>query len=207
MTAVQKKMEEFIRRERLLEMGDRVVLGVSGGADSVCMMELFAAIREAWQLELLVVHVHHGLRGAEADRDASFVQAEAEKLGIDCVVERRAVRSLAAERRLSLEEAGRDVRYEILREYAKNWTSQKDGLRDGCGSETLELAGCPSGEDCRGPPSGRSGRNHSPQPASGQWIEGTGWNVCKTWTDHPAAFVPGKEGDPGISGKTAYRLL
>ena len=61
MTAVQKKMEEFIRRERLLEMGDRVVLGVSGGADSVCMMELFAAIREAWQLELLVVHVHHGL--------------------------------------------------------------------------------------------------------------------------------------------------
>ena len=64
LTAVQKKMEEFIRRERLLEMGDRVVLGVSGGADSVCMMELFAAIREAWQLELLVVHVHHGLRGA-----------------------------------------------------------------------------------------------------------------------------------------------
>ncbi len=105
MTAVQKKMEEFIRRERLLEMGDRVVLGVSGGADSVCMMELFAAIREAWQLELLVVHVHHGLRGAEADRDASFVQAEAEKLGIDCVVERREVRSLAAEKRLSLEEA------------------------------------------------------------------------------------------------------
>ena len=81
MTAVQKKMEEFIRRERLLEMGDRVV-------------------------------------------------------------ERRDVRSLAAERGLSLEEAGRDVRYEILREYAKNWTSQKDGLRDGCGSETLELAGC-----------------------------------------------------------------
>lgn len=40
MTAVQKKMEEFIRRERLLEMGDRVVLGVSGGADSVCMREL-----------------------------------------------------------------------------------------------------------------------------------------------------------------------
>ena len=71
MTAVQKKMEEFIRRERLLEMGDRVVLGVSGGADSVCMMELFAAIRKAWQLELLVVHVHHGLRGAEADRDAA----------------------------------------------------------------------------------------------------------------------------------------
>ena len=142
MTAVQKKMEEFIRRERLLEMGDRVVLGVSGGADSVCMMELFAAIREVWQLKLLVVHVHHGLRGAEADRDASFVQAEAEKLGIDCVVERRDVRSLAAERGLSLEEAGRDVRYEILREYAKNWTSQKDGLRDGCGSETLELAGC-----------------------------------------------------------------
>ena len=127
MTAVQKKMEEFIRRERLLEMGDRVVLGVSGGADSVCMMELFAAIREAWQLELLVVHVHHGLRGAEADRDASFVQAEAEKLGIDCVVERREVRSLAAERRLSLEEAGRDVRYEILREYTeeKRWIQQR----------------------------------------------------------------------------------
>ena len=57
MTAVQKKMEEFIRREQLLEMGDRVVLGVSGGADSVCMMELFAAIREAWQLAVSYTHL------------------------------------------------------------------------------------------------------------------------------------------------------
>ena len=142
MAEVQKKVEELIRREQLLEMGDRVVLAVSGGADSMCMMEVLAALRDSWKLELLVVHVHHGLRGAEADRDAAFVQDEAGKLGIGCVVERRDVRSVAAERGLSLEEAGRDVRYEILREYAKNWTSQKDGLRDGCGSETLELAGC-----------------------------------------------------------------
>ena len=152
MTAVQKKMEEFIRRERLLEMGDRVVLGVSGGADSMCMMELFAAARETWKLELLVVHVHHGLRGAEADRDAEFVKAEAQKLGIQCVVERRDVRSVAAERGLSLEEAGRDVRYGILREYAEKWTgrsvempTERDGavveVAGGCGSEASGVAG------------------------------------------------------------------
>ena len=116
MAEVQKKVEELIRREQLLEMGDRVVLAVSGGADSMCMMEVLAALRDSWKLELLVVHVHHGLRGAEADRDAAFVQDEAGKLGIGCVVERRDVRSVAAERGLSLEEAGRDVRYEILRE-------------------------------------------------------------------------------------------
>lgn len=124
MAEVQKKVEELIRREQLLEMGDRVVLAVSGGADSMCMMEVLAALRDLWKLELLVVHVHHGLRGAEADRDAAFVQDEAGKLGIGCVVERRDVRSVAAERGLSLEEAGRDVRYEILREYAEKWISQ-----------------------------------------------------------------------------------
>ena len=124
MAEVQKKVEELIRREQLLEMGDRVVLAVSGGADSMCMMEVLAALRDSWKLELLVVHVHHGLRGAEADRDAAFVQDEAGKLGIGCVVERRDVRSVAAERGLSLEEAGRDVRYEILREYAEKWISQ-----------------------------------------------------------------------------------
>ena len=74
------EVKDFCRQNHLLEPSDRVLVAFSGGADSVCMMELFAAIREAWQLELLVVHVHHGLRGAEADRDASFVQAEAEKL-------------------------------------------------------------------------------------------------------------------------------
>ena len=153
MAEVQKKVEELIRREQRLEMGDRVVLAVSGGADSMCMMEVLAALRDSWKLELLVVHVHHGLRGAEADRDAAFVQDEAGKLGIGCVVERRDVRSVAAERGLSLEEAGRDVRYEILREYAKNWTSQgvemptahEDDVVEpagGCGSEASGLAGC-----------------------------------------------------------------
>ena len=48
MAEVQKKVEELIRREQLLEMGDRVVLAVSGGADSMCMMEVLAALRDLW---------------------------------------------------------------------------------------------------------------------------------------------------------------
>ncbi len=63
-----------------------MLAAVSGGADSVCLLYVLAQIREDWDLELKAVHVHHGLRGEEADRDAAFTKALCEKLLVPCSI-------------------------------------------------------------------------------------------------------------------------
>ena len=123
-SGVRKKVESWMQREGLLEPGDFVILAVSGGADSVCLLHLFAAMRADWMLKLLVIHVHHGLRGAEADRDAAFVEQEAAKLGIRYITERRDVGTEAVRRGKSCEETGREIRYEIFLNYAQEWESE-----------------------------------------------------------------------------------
>ena len=65
--------ERHIKDYGLLSAGDAVVIGVSGGADSVCLLHILCTLREKYALRLAVVHVHHGIRGEEADRDAQFL--------------------------------------------------------------------------------------------------------------------------------------
>ena len=67
-----KKVWNFVEKHHMLRQGDRVVVGVSGGADSVCLLAVLAENR--LDLKLRAVHVHHGLRGKEADNDAEFVR-------------------------------------------------------------------------------------------------------------------------------------
>ena len=68
-----KKALEYIRQQKLIEKGDHVVAGVSGGADSVYLLFLLLKYKEETDFKISVVHVHHNLRGAEADRDARYV--------------------------------------------------------------------------------------------------------------------------------------
>ncbi len=98
----------------MLARGDRVIAGVSGGADSVCLLHLLVSMREELELRLLAVHVHHGLRGAEADRDARFTEALAAALNVPCRVVRADAAGYAAEHGMSAEEAGRVLRYQIF---------------------------------------------------------------------------------------------
>ena len=70
--SLKEKVLSYIRTHNMLAPGQRVVAGLSGGADSVCLLSLLADLREEYSLELRAVHVHHGLRGEEADRDAAF---------------------------------------------------------------------------------------------------------------------------------------
>lgn len=114
----EEKIRNFIGKTGMLRSGDRVTAGVSGGADSVFLFYMLLAYAEDCSLDLRVVHVHHGIRGSEADRDAAFVEKLCSEHGIPCSVYRRDVPSEAAARGMSLEEAGRAVRYEIFREAA-----------------------------------------------------------------------------------------
>jgi tRNA(Ile)-lysidine synthase len=112
-------VRRFCRRYRLVEPAATVVVGVSGGPDSLCLLHLLRRLAPEWGLCLHVAHLNHGLRGAEADADAVFVAELAAMWGLPCMVGRADVAGLAAEMGLSLEEAARQARYRFLAEVAR----------------------------------------------------------------------------------------
>jgi tRNA(Ile)-lysidine synthase len=109
--ALELRVLQHIRRTRLIAPGDRVAVGVSGGADSVALFRLLLDLRDALGVTLLAVHFHHCLRGAESDADADFVKSLAREHGLEFVCERADVAAFAREQRLNLEDAARRLRY------------------------------------------------------------------------------------------------
>ncbi len=111
----EEKVTGYIKEQRMLEEGCSVTLGVSGGADSVCLFFMLLSLREVLKLDLGVIHVMHGIRGDEAERDMVFTKALCEEHGIRFKCVKEDVPKLASEKGLSVEEAGRLVRYEALK--------------------------------------------------------------------------------------------
>jgi len=105
----------YVRKRELMRAGDRVGVAVSGGADSVALLQLMLELRNELGIVLSVVHLNHKLRGAESDIDAEFVRGLAERHALEFTSESRDVKMHAAERKLSLEAAAREVRYEFFR--------------------------------------------------------------------------------------------
>lgn len=101
-----------IKEYDMLSRGTRVVVGLSGGADSVCLLHVLLWLREEYELEISAVHVNHGIRGAESDADENFVFALCQKLGIELDVCHYDVPHEAMRMGLTLEEAGRVLRYQ-----------------------------------------------------------------------------------------------
>ncbi len=114
MSAMLQAFQETLRRYRLLRPGSRVIIGISGGPDSVALLHLFTRLRADWQLTLHAAHLHHGIRGAEADADAAFVAELCARWDVPCTIERLDVPTLARQEHLALEEAARRHRYAFL---------------------------------------------------------------------------------------------
>jgi len=114
--AFLERVRETIRRHRMLPDTGAVVLGVSGGPDSLALLH---ALRELGSWTLHVGHLHHGMRGAAADSDARFVEEQCRALAVPCAVARADVPGLARERGVGEEVAGRDARYAFLKELAE----------------------------------------------------------------------------------------
>lgn len=91
-----------------------VLLALSGGADSRVLLHLLSACAERDGFSILLAHVHHGIRGAEADRDAAFCRSLAERYGWELEMLEADVPGLAKARRRGLEETAREVRYEFF---------------------------------------------------------------------------------------------
>lgn len=111
---VWSKLVAYEKRQELLPRGGKVLAAVSGGADSVCLAHWLSVQAKRKNLEVALLHVNHGLREKEAERDAASVRALGKRLGLKTYVVRADVRGRAAKRGLGLEDAGRRERYRAL---------------------------------------------------------------------------------------------
>ena len=111
--SVEERIFEYCEKYHMLEQGDGVVLGVSGGADSVCLLFALLSLQEKLGLRLHVVHVNHGIRH-DAAEDADYVKQLCEEKGIPFHLYEVAIEELARECGCSTEEAGRQIRYEAF---------------------------------------------------------------------------------------------
>lgn len=107
---MEKKVSEFIKEFHMIEPNDCVIAGVSGGADSVCLLFLLCSLREEMQFQLEVAHVNHKIR-MEASVDEDFVRKLCQRLQVPFHLYSEDVQSYAQKKGISVEEAGREVRY------------------------------------------------------------------------------------------------
>jgi len=107
-----------ITKHDLIERDSTVIVGVSGGADSVCLLHALKALAPEYNLQLHVAHLDHQLRGDDARADADFVRDLAQRWDLPCTIESRDVAAFARLHKLSIEEAARQVRYSFLVEVA-----------------------------------------------------------------------------------------
>ena len=111
------KISEYIVKEELLKQNDKVVLGVSGGADSVALLFVLNTLKEQYNLSLLVVSVDHGLR-KEAKEECDYVKSLCDKMNVPFVLKSFDVEKLSKEKGKGTEETGRRVRYDSFTEAA-----------------------------------------------------------------------------------------
>jgi tRNA(Ile)-lysidine synthase len=118
MTNVLQQVQETISVHGLIDRGDRVVAGFSGGPDSICLLHVLKCLSPSYGLELHVAHLNHGARGQAADADAAFAERTAGAWDLPVTVMKRDVPRLADDHGLAFEEAARRVRYAFLAEVA-----------------------------------------------------------------------------------------
>ncbi len=131
------KVRETVARHNMSVNGKRVVVALSGGADSMALLYALCELKDEYGMAVEACHVNHGIRGEDADRDENFVKAECEKLDVILHTFHFDVPSLAKERGLGLEECGRQVRYEAFESLGDCLIATAHTLSDRC--ETLLL--------------------------------------------------------------------
>ncbi|MDD6174574.1 MAG: tRNA lysidine(34) synthetase TilS [Firmicutes bacterium] len=122
---MKDKVLATIAEHRMLSPGDTVIVAVSGGADSMCLLSLLSGLQNEMKIRVIAAHMNHLLRGAEADRDELFVTDWCRQHEIPLQVERKNIAGLARARRIGTEECGREERYAFFRRLSQQFSAAK----------------------------------------------------------------------------------
>ena len=121
---LQEKVLETIQKNSLIEKNDKIVIGVSGGPDSMCLLDILNCLKKDLECEIVVAHVNHQIR-KEAQEETNYVQAFCEKLKIPVYIKYANIIELAKQEKKGTEEMGRTVRYKFFEEIALKTNANK----------------------------------------------------------------------------------
>ena len=131
---MEREILAYIKQNRMIGKNDVVLAGVSGGSDSMAMLRILKELQVKLDFTLRVVHVHHGIRGQEADRDSRFVEKICKEWQIPCSIHYYDVPKLSREWKLGEEETGRIVRKEAFGKeisfYREKWKKENNPGND-----------------------------------------------------------------------------
>ena len=113
---IKECVVKTIEEHNLFDAKDKVLVAVSGGADSVCLLDVLNSLKDVLDIKICVAHLNHMIRGDEADSDQLFVENLCKKFGVKCFVKKVDVPALAKNEGLTSEEAGRKARYSFFDE-------------------------------------------------------------------------------------------
>ena len=121
---IEEKVFSYIEKYNMIQTGSHVTAGISGGADSVCLLFLLKEYQKRVDFSLQAVHVNHQIRGEEAKRDQAFSENLCNKLGIPFKAYTYPVEKIARQNKISVEEAGRNVRREAFWLASQRWGTE-----------------------------------------------------------------------------------
>ena len=104
--SMEKKILNFIEKYHMLQKEDKVIAGISGGADSICLLFVLLRLQEKIGFDVIAVHVNHGLRGETAKRDERFTKTFCRERNVPCIVYHENVKEIAAQKKLSVYDRG-----------------------------------------------------------------------------------------------------
>lgn len=123
-----QKVKAYVKKWHMLQKEDSVIAGISGGTDSVCLLFMLLKLQKELGFALMAVHVNHGIRGAEAERDEAYVKRLCRQWNVRLKVYRENVPAYAKEHGMTEEEAGRDIRRTCFCKVLKEWGGTKIAL-------------------------------------------------------------------------------
>lgn len=121
---VEEQVIKTIKKYNLINSGDKIVIGVSGGPDSICLLHILNAIKAKLNFEIVVAHINHMIREV-ADSETEYVKDFCKKIGVLCFIKKVDVISVAKQEKRGTEETGRDIRYDFFNEVALKTDANK----------------------------------------------------------------------------------
>lgn len=121
---IEKKVLDTIKKFNMISSGDKVVIGVSGGPDSITLLNILNKFKEYLNINIFVAHINHKIR-VEADEETEYVHNFCNNIDVECYIKEAKVEEEAKRLKIGTEEAGRNIRYEFFEEVAKKVGANK----------------------------------------------------------------------------------